>query len=67
MPDALTAEESLARDVRLYVFGEAAETAQVPQPPRIAAALGRPQEEIEEALRRLAAGKALILAPRAGS
>lgn len=58
--------ESLAREVRLYVFRQAAETALVPQPPQIAEALGRPQAEIEQALRHLAAGKVLILAPNDG-
>jgi hypothetical protein len=59
--------ESLAREVRLYVFQEAADTARVPQPPQIAEALGRPQLEVEQALRQLAAGKALILAPNDGN
>jgi hypothetical protein len=59
--------ESLAREVRLYVFREAAETTRVPQPPQIAAALGRPQREVEQALRQLAAGKVLILAPNDGN
>jgi len=49
--------------VRLHVFQSAADTAHVPRPAEIAAALGRPQPEIEETLRRLAAGRALILAP----
>ncbi len=57
------AADALARDVRVHVFRTAAETARVPQPPEIAAALGRPQHEVEEALRRLGAEKALILAP----
>lgn len=55
--------EALAREVRLYVFQQAAETARVPQPPQIAEALRRPQAEIQEALKHLGAGKALILAP----
>ncbi|MCC6629857.1 MAG: hypothetical protein IT340_20965 [Chloroflexi bacterium] len=49
--------------VRLHVFQTAAATAHVPRPAEIATALGRPQPEVEEALRRLAAGRALILAP----
>jgi hypothetical protein len=61
------AVDALARDVRLHVFGEAADTGRVPQPPEIAAALGRSQAEVEEALRRLAAGKVLILAPNDGN
>ena len=64
---ATPAPDSLARDVRLYVFGEAAATARVPQPPQIAEALGRSPAEIQEALRELAAGKVLILAPNDGN
>lgn len=66
---ALTANdlEALAHDVRLYVFGQAASTAQVPQPAEIAEALEHPVEEIREALRHLAVGKVLILAPNDGN
>src|SRR5437867_11576051 len=60
-------QEALARDVRLYVFRQAAESARVPQPPQIAQALRRPQAEIQEALKHLAAGKVLILAPNDGN
>ena len=67
MTHSLDAPESLAREVRLHVFREAARTGQVPQPPQIAAALGRPQPEVEHALRQLAAGKVLILAPNDGN
>ena len=56
-----------ADDVRLYVFGTAAETGRVPQPPEIADALGRGPEEVREALKTLAAGKVLILAPNDGN
>ena len=55
--------DALDRDVRLYVFRQAAETSRVPRPGEIAAAFGRPQAEIEESLRRLGAGRVLILAP----
>ena len=55
--------DALDREVRLHVFGQAAETARVPTPAEIAAALGRPQPEIEESLRRLGAGRVVILAP----
>lgn len=58
-----TAADALDRDVRLYIFRQAAETAHVPRANEIAAALGRPQPEIEESIKRLAAGHALILAP----
>ena len=54
---------ALDRDVRVHVFREAADTAHVPTPGEIAAALGRPQPVIEDSLRRLAAGRVLILAP----
>ena len=53
----------LVREVRLYVFRQAAETTRVPQPPQIAQALGRPLPAIQEAVSQLAAGKVLILAP----
>ena len=58
--------EALIREIRLFVFSQAAATARVPQPNDIAAALGRPQSEVEGALRQLAAGKVLILAPNDG-
>jgi hypothetical protein len=61
------AGDAFARDVRLYVFGEAADTGRVPQPPDIATALGCSQVEVEQALRQLAAGKVLILAPNDGN
>jgi hypothetical protein len=56
-----------ADDVRMYVFGTSAETGCVPQPPEIADALGRTIEEVREALKTLAAGKVLILAPNDGN
>jgi hypothetical protein len=59
----MTAPTALDHEVRLYVFRQAADTARVPRPGEIATALGRPQAEIEESLRRLAAGHVLILAP----
>ncbi len=55
--------DALDQDVRLYVFHQAADTTRVPSPGEIASALGRPRSEIEESLRRLAAGRVLILAP----
>ena len=59
--------DALMREVRLFVFRQAADTARVPQPRDIAAALGRPQSEVEVALRQLAAGKVVILAPNDGN
>ncbi len=55
--------DAIDREVRIHVFREAAETAHVPAPSEIATALGRPQSEIEDSLRRLAANRVLILAP----
>jgi hypothetical protein len=55
--------DALDRDVRLFVFGQAADTARIPIPTEIAVGLGRPQTEVEESLRRLAAGRVVILAP----
>lgn len=58
-----TGTDALDRDVWLHIFRHAAETAHVPRADEVAAALGRPQPEIEESIQRLAAGHALILAP----
>ncbi len=55
--------DTLDQDVRLYVFRQAADTARVPSPAEIASRLDCSQPEIEESLRRLAAGRVLILAP----
>ena len=59
--------EALAQEVRLHVFRQAAETGRVPQPPQIAAALGRSEAEIAQALKQLATAKVLILAPNDGN
>jgi hypothetical protein len=59
--------EALARAVRLYVFRTAAETTRVPQAPEIAAALQQPHGVVHEALRSLAEGRVLILAPNDGT
>jgi len=53
--------------VRLHVFQQAAETGAVPQPSKIASELQRSQAEVEQALKQLAAGKVLILAPNDGN
>src|SRR5215831_645786 len=67
MAHALSTSEAFAHEVRLHIFQQAAETARVPQPPQIAAALERSQADVEEALQQLAAGKVLILAPNDGN
>src|SRR3954468_4008250 len=59
--------DTLPRDVRLHVFREAADSGRVPQPPQIAAALGRSRADVEQALRTLAKAKVLILAPNDGN
>jgi hypothetical protein len=58
--------EELARDVRLFLFRDAAESGRVPQASQIAAALGCTRDEVLEALKLLAAGRVLILAPNDG-
>jgi Alkylmercury lyase len=67
MTQPADATEALLREVRLHVFGKAAGTGRVPQPPEIASDMGRSQAEVERALRQLAAGKVLILAPNDGN
>src|SRR5262245_22906373 len=59
--------ETLARDVRIYIFRQAVETANVPQPDEIARELGQTKEQIHDALKHLAASKVLILAPNNGN
>jgi len=61
--DVSASTDALDRAVRLHVFGQAAETARVPQAPDVAAALGQSVTEVESSLLRLAAGRVLILAP----
>ncbi len=58
---------SLLHEVRLHVFREAAATGHVPQRAQIAAALGVPEADIQDALLELAAAKVLILAPNDGA
>lgn len=59
--------ETLAHEVRLYVYREAAATGEIPQPPQISRALGRSEPDVRAALHVLAAGKVLILAPNDGN
>ena len=58
-----TGTEALDRDVRIHVYRQAADTARVPRPSEIAAALNRPRPEVEESIRRLAADRVWFLAP----
>jgi len=55
--------QELDRVVRMRVFGGGSQDFSVPANAQIAEALGLPQTEIDESLRRLAAGKVLVLAP----
>jgi hypothetical protein len=55
--------ETVAKDVRIYIFRQAVETATVPQAEQIARDLGHSQERIDQALKDLASSKVLILAP----
>ena len=59
--------DSLAQDVRIYLFRESAATARVPQALEISHALGRKESEVRTALHELAAAKVLILAPNGTS
>lgn len=59
--------DSLAHDVRVHVFREAAANARIPQAPDISRALGRSEADVRAALHELAAGKVLILAPNDGN
>jgi len=61
--EAGTDDEVLDREVRVFVFHQAADTARVPRLAEVAAALGRPQPEVEESIRRLAAARVWFLAP----
>lgn len=58
--------DALARDVRIFVFREAAASALVPQAPEISRALGRSEEDVRAALHELATAKVLIMAPNGG-
>jgi Alkylmercury lyase len=58
--------DDLATDVRVELFRVAAATGHVPQAPDLARALGRAEDEVRDALRRLAAARVLILAPNDG-
>ncbi len=53
----------LDQAVRLFVFQQAADTGRVPAGGQIAEGLGQPRDAVDAALQRLAAGRALILAP----
>jgi hypothetical protein len=63
----MTPSDAFAREVRIHIFDTVASTGQVPQPPEIAAALGRRVDDVEEAVRQLAAGRVIILAPNSGN
>ena len=60
-------DETIRRDVRLWVFDEAARTGTVPQAPAVARALGLTVREVSTALRQLAEARVLILAPNDGA
>lgn len=55
--------DALDRDVRVHLFGKTAETGWVPEVTEIAEALGRAHADVEESLRRLAAGRVIVLSP----
>ena len=55
--------QALDRSVRLRVFARLAETGRAPSPADLASALGVAQPGVEDALRRLAEARLLVLAP----
>lgn len=55
--------EAFDSTIRIHVFTTIAQTARVPTVQDIARALGQPQLAVEESLRRLAAGRVIVLAP----
>ena len=59
--------DALMQSVRLHIFRQAAETGRVPQAQQIAAALGCAEPDVVDAMKELAAGKVLILAPNDGN
>lgn len=67
MTQSSSPSDALIQEIRLHVFSQAAETGAVPQAQQIAAALGHPQAQVEAALKQLAGGKVLILAPNNGN
>lgn len=54
---------ALDRDVYRHLLQTAMETGRVPQGGDIAAGLGRPPEEVDGSLRRLAEGRVIVLSP----
>ena len=52
--------------VRFYIYQQTAETARVPRMREIAEAFGKPEDDIRAAVRELAKGRALIMAPNDG-
>src|SRR5688500_8099206 len=65
-PGSPNADE-VARAARIYVLRQAAEPARVPQAPEIASALHRSEADVVGAVKQLASGKVLILAPNDGN
>ena len=63
---ANTTVDPVARAVRLYLLEQAAATGEVPQARQISESLAIADEDVASAIQRLAAGKAIILAPNGG-
>ncbi|MGQ0550602.1 MAG: organomercurial lyase [Armatimonadota bacterium] len=62
-PQSPLETDAFDRDVRMFVFGNTAETGKVPAIAEVAEGLQRSRADVEESLRRLAAGRVLVLAP----
>jgi hypothetical protein len=58
-----TARADLDRDVRLHIYGAFVASGRPPGVAETAAALGRTEDEIEGAYRRLEQGRVIVLAP----
>jgi hypothetical protein len=56
-------DDQLDRSIRVYVYRYFAETGQAPSSTRVAQELDQPVPIVEDAYKRLAAGKAIALAP----
>lgn len=62
-PQSSVETDAFDHDVRMFVFRKTAETGRVPGIADIAVALQHPQADVEDALKRLAAGRVVVLAP----
>src|SRR5438034_10429246 len=62
-PNAVDESADLDRTLRLEIYRHFAQTGQAPTMAELASRLSQPQAAVEDSLRRLAAGRAIMLAP----